>query len=150
VSRKALAKILVRVALTWLVVAAVLSGVGMGTQPAGASRSCLYFEFAKSTNTNSTLYWRWMDDYGRCVYSASWRAGSGTTTDPCQVSAGWLPNGWYDLKSAGHQDSYSGTTIWGRIWSLQDKACSNGTRPSPVKWWTLSARSAGPITLARF
>ncbi len=94
---------------------------------AEAARSCLYFEFAKGTNSNSTLYWRYMDDYGRCIYAVSWRAGSGVTTDPCQRYYGWLPNGWYDLKATGHVHDYGGTSIWGRVWSLQDKACKDGT-----------------------
>ncbi len=124
---RGLSRILPTVVMAWLIVMAFVFATAVNAPRAQAARSCLYFEFVKSTNTNSTLYWRWMDDYGRCIYSASWRAGSGVTTDPCQLNAGWLPNGWYDLKSTGHQDSYSGTSIWGRVWSLQDKACSNGT-----------------------
>ncbi len=97
---------------------------------AHAARSCLYYEFVKDTNVHSDLNWRYVDDYGRCIRVHNYRAGSGTTTDPCQINKGWLPNGWYDLSSSGptgHADNYSGSTIWGRVWHLQDKKCHDGT-----------------------
>lgn len=53
-----------------------------------------------------------------------WRAGSGTSTNPCEVNRGWLPNGWYDLW--GHWDDYD-QTIKGRVWWLEDMRCHNGT-----------------------
>lgn len=96
------------------------------TEPANAVTSCMYFDFAKSTNINSTLTWKWYDSYGRCIYSASWRAGSGTTTDTCESFAGWLPNGWYDSPS-GMNNNWNGNEIKGRVWTLQNKNCNDGT-----------------------
>jgi hypothetical protein len=95
-------------------------------QPANAVPSCAYFDFDKGTNINSTLTWKWYDNFGRCLYSNSWRAGSGKTTDPCQSFQGWLPNGWYDSPS-GMRHQWQGQSIWGRVWTLQNKQCSNGT-----------------------
>ncbi|GIU99798.1 MAG: hypothetical protein KatS3mg014_1414 [Actinomycetota bacterium] len=57
---------------------------------AHAARSCLYYEFVKGTNVSSDLNWWYMDDYGWCIRVHNYRAGSGTTTDPCQINEGWL------------------------------------------------------------
>jgi hypothetical protein len=97
----------------------------VAASPASAARPCAYFEFDKGTNLNSTLLWRYVNDFGQCTLSHSYRAGSGDTTDPCQVNHGWLPNGWYDVTF--HQNTYSGSLIFGRVWRLSDKACSGGT-----------------------
>jgi len=101
---------------------------------AQAQRSCHYFEFVKGTNINSTLRWWYTDQYGRCNRSVEWRAGSGTSTNACLRNAGWLPNGWYDLADGsnapqpiGHVNQYTGSSIFGRVWHLQDKRCSDGT-----------------------
>jgi hypothetical protein len=67
---------------------------------------------------------RWYDDNLNCL-ADSWRAGSGTNTDTCDVGDGWLPNGWYDLW--GMYDHKDGTAIDGRAWYLQDKQCHDGT-----------------------
>lgn len=136
-------RVLPRVALTWLMMVTFVVGAAVNAPPAAAARSCLYFEFVKNTNINSTLYWRWMDDYGRCLHSDSWRAGSGVTTDPCQTNQGWLPNGWYDLDSTGHVDGYGGMAIKGRVWSLQDKNCSDGTPRTELFIHTEETQSNG-------
>jgi hypothetical protein len=90
----------------------------------GAS-SAVYFDFHKVTNTGSTLIETWQDPSTGKVYAqASFRAGSGYTTDTCQVNAGWLPNGYYSIVS--HYDHYD-ATIKGRVWYLGEKQCYNGT-----------------------
>lgn len=94
---------------------------------ASAARPCAYFDFARGTNINSTLTWKYVNTFGQCTLSHSYRAGSGDSTDPCQTDHGWLPTGWYDLAPSYHQNTYSGSAIWGRVWRLQDKACSAGT-----------------------
>lgn len=111
---------------------ALLGGiVAVPATPAHAARSCAYFDFAKSSPNNSTLTWKYYDDFGRCIRAISWRAGSGVNTDPCDKSTtsspdgGWLPNGWYDVTAMQHD--WNGSAIWGRVWRLNDKACSDGT-----------------------
>lgn len=133
-----------RLAVALILLSGILAIQGPGEpRTARADRSCLYFEFDKGTNINSTLYWRWMDDLGRCIYSHSWRAGSGDTQDACQVNHGWLPNGWYDLKSTGHRDDYDGRLIKGRVWSLQDKACRDGIVRTALFIHTEETRAQG-------
>ncbi len=95
------------------------------TDNALANRSCNYLAFRKDTNNNSPLLAYWTFD-GNCAGSESWRAGSGTTTDTCEVNKGWLPDGWYDLQSPYMEHNYSGTAIRGRVWRLQDKKCWSG------------------------
>jgi hypothetical protein len=82
------------------------------------------FDFTKSTNLNSTLTIVWQQIPGH-FSTVSWRAGSGTSTDSCWISHGWLPNGWYDLW--GHWNNYDGSAIKGRVFYLQNKQCWNGT-----------------------
>lgn len=115
------------------IVLVVVAGAGVAAiiapREARAARSCEYFDFDKGTNVNSTLTLSWYDTLGRCLYSSSWRAGSGlppSGTDACEINVGWLPNGWYDSPS-GMTDHYEGSLIHGRVWRLQDKACSGGT-----------------------
>lgn len=110
--------------VTLLAVAGVIVTPGV----ASAARNCAFFDFAKGTNINSTLTWKYVDEYGRCILSHSYRAGSGVNIDPCDQNHGWLPDGWYDLKSTYHQNGYGGTYVKGRVWRLADKACQgNGT-----------------------
>lgn len=118
-------RVAILLALTLVALAAPMA------PPATAQRSCTYFEFIKSTNTNSTLRWWYYDpETGQCTRSVSWRAGSGENQNPCDKSipsdpdGGWLPNGWYDV--LGHWNTYAGTAIWGRVWRLADKYCSDG------------------------
>lgn len=93
---------------------------------ASASRSCHYLDFVKNSSNqqNSSIKYRYQDGEGRCSLSHSYRAGSGTTKNPCEKGKGWLPNGWYDVR---HYNEYAGTQIWGRVWHLQNKTCSDGT-----------------------
>lgn len=111
-----------RVALTTLLMAAT---VAVPATPASASRDCGYLDFTRINNTNSDLKLKTYEFGGACVTS-TWRAGSGTTTDPCQKNYGWLPTGWYDLW--GHWNGYSGDAIWGRVWYVQNKECGDGTQ----------------------
>jgi hypothetical protein len=102
--------------------AAVAAALTVG---AAAGRAAIYFDFHKVTNTGSSLMETWQDGSTGKVYAQqSWRAGSGYTTNGCQVDAGWLPNGYYTL--ASHQDHYD-LTIKGRVWHFDDKQCSDGT-----------------------
>jgi hypothetical protein len=105
--------------------AMLLVVVALPAHPAMASRSCEYFDFWRQTNTNSTLAWKYYGEGGTCNQIHTYRAGSGISTDACWVDHGWLPTGWYDLQE--HQNGWNGSAIWGRVWYLQDKACSDGT-----------------------
>ena len=90
------------------------------------ARAAVYFDFMRDTNTNSLLIETWQDAAtGRIYAQHSWRAGSGFTTNECQVGAGWLPAGTYNL--VGHWNHYDGSKIKGRVWQLSDKRCWNGT-----------------------
>jgi hypothetical protein len=90
--------------------------------PAGAANG--WWTFDRDTNVDSTLHWKWTYPPSPAQYSRSWRAGSGTTTDECQVGRGWLPAGWYAQN--GHWDHYDGSKIKGRVWWMQDKYCRDG------------------------
>jgi hypothetical protein len=90
--------------------------------PAAAANG--WWTFNRDTNIDSTLSWKWTYPENPAEYARSWRAGSGTTTDECQVGRGWLPAGWYTQK--GHWNHYDGSAIKGRVWWVQDKYCSNG------------------------
>lgn len=95
-------------------------------EPAAAVRSCNYFGFNFDSATDSRLTLHWINTTGSCVYSAQWRAGSGDgSTDPCAINHGRLPDGWYDSPS-GMINEYAGTTVWGRVWTLQDHICNSG------------------------
>ena len=82
------------------------------------------FTFYKQSNLSSTLTFGWTDPYDGLVYSDSWRAGSGVSTDTCWINHGWLPSGSYS--TVGHFDSYD-SDIKGRVWQLSDRQCYNGT-----------------------
>ena len=126
-----------RSALRYVLSLAVLVAPLIAPSPAGASRTCLHFEFVKNTPKNSTLkWWRFNNDPDRplCNQVSSWRAGSGRMKDGCEIGAGWLPNGWYDLWN--HSHSWGGKDIKGRVWYLQDKKCN------PDKGETLNWRTA--------
>jgi hypothetical protein len=102
-----------RAAIACVLVAAALA------IPANASAYRTWFEFGRQSNISSPL--TIATDYGGgFVSTATWRAGSGTSTDACWVSHGWLPTGWYDLW--GHWDNYNGK-IAGRVFYLQNKPC---------------------------
>jgi hypothetical protein len=113
-----------RTCAAWALLAAVVVAAVLATPvPAQGARNCAYFDFAKGTNINSTLTWKYVDGSGRCILSHSYRAGSGDNTDPCDPDHGWLPNGWNDLKSTYHQNGYNGSLIKGRVWHVDNKAC---------------------------
>ena len=93
-----------------------------GAAPAHAANG--WWTFDRNTNLSSTLTWKWTYPPSPTQYTHSWRAGSGVTTDECEVARGWLPSGWYAQK--GHWDHYDGSKIQGRVWWLQDKTCRDG------------------------
>lgn len=92
--------------------------------PATASPYYTWFEFTRQSNTWSPLTMAWELGPG-WVQTATWRAGSGVSTDACWVGHGWLPAGFYDLR--GQWDYFDGSAIKGRVFYLQDKPCWNGT-----------------------
>ena len=102
-----------------LLVALVLSTAA----PASAANG--WWTFNRNTNLNSTLTWKWTYPPSPADYSRSWRAGSGTTMDECEIGRGWLPAGWYAQK--GHWDHYDGSKVKGRVWWIQDKTCRDGS-----------------------
>lgn len=113
-------KIMIAMSICVVLIAALI----VVAPSASAARSCGYFDFKRVSNINSDLKLKMYDTLGSCVVS-TWRAGAGTTQDPCQRNYGWLPTGWYDMW--GHWNDYAGTAIRGRVWYVQDKACSDGT-----------------------
>jgi len=92
--------------------------------PGCAGASIGWFELARTSNTNSTLWWKYALDNDMVYTGSAWRAGTGSTTACNQVGRGWLPVGWYD--TWGHWDNYDGL-IKGRVFYLQDKRCGDGT-----------------------
>jgi hypothetical protein len=105
-----------------LAVVATLAAAAL-TLPSPSLAYPTWFEFARHSNTFSTLTMVWHIGAG-WYGTQSWRAGSGVSTDACWVGHGWLPTGYYDLK--GHWDNYN-AAIAGRVFYLQDKQCWNGT-----------------------
>jgi hypothetical protein len=86
----------------------------------------VFFAFHRYSNTNSLLTENLQDVYsGQILVQQSFRAGSGTSTNECYLSHGWLPTGWYDI--VGHFDHYNASLIKGRVWQLSDKRCMGGT-----------------------
>jgi hypothetical protein len=73
------------------------------------------------------LYQRQAGGAWKVVETKSWRAGSGLPgragRNSCARSRGWLPNGTYRLRQS---NNYRGNVIRGRVFRLDDKACSNG------------------------
>lgn len=106
-----------------LIVAAAATALAVPVANANAS---VWMNFARGSNTWSTLRFTWQNDAtGVQRATQAWRAGSGSSTDECWVSHGWLPAGMYDV--LGHFDGYNGSLIKGRVWQLQDKRCNGGT-----------------------
>lgn len=90
-----------RRAISWLVLLAACSAALILIAP-GTSRATTYygyFEFFRSSNTNSTLVWEYWEDFER-VRQVSWRAGSGSTTNECEVGKGLAPRG--NIRQLGH------------------------------------------------
>lgn len=92
--------------------------------PTGAQSTTYYFQFDKGTNTNSRLNLIKVRS-GQQTKVASWRAGSGVTTNECEKNKGWLPNGTYEIKR--YNTNYNGSLIKGYAFQLNDKKCENGT-----------------------
>jgi len=107
-----------------LFVAVALCALALLAVPREGKAWLTWFDFQRVSNTSSVLTMTWEQIPGH-YSTASWRAGSGTSTDACWIAHGWLPTGWYDL--TGHWDYYDGSAIKGRVWHLQDKPCWNGT-----------------------
>jgi hypothetical protein len=75
------------------------------------------WHFLRKTNTNSELSWTYTDGVG--IYEIGpLRAGSGVTTNECEVNKGWLPRAVYDL--VDHTHHKTGSAIFGRTWQLSD------------------------------
>jgi hypothetical protein len=113
--------------------AAILSAVGIWL-PTGAVGAVTTWDYHRDSLINATLTIKLSDpETGRIYGSQAWRAGSGTVQDACNKAdpahgdnvGGWLPTGLYDIK--GHYHHYNGSSVRGRVWRLQDKACSDGT-----------------------
>lgn len=121
------ARLSVRVLSVALLICVIVAGQA---QPASAAIVDAWFDFTRSSNTNSTLRWKTVDHADQVTTWKSWRAGSGENTNECDKSissdpdGGWLPAGWYDVTS--HTHSFSGSAIYGRVWQLNDKYCSDG------------------------
>jgi hypothetical protein len=115
----------------------------VGVVPAAHAANIGWFDFKRSSNTNSTLVFKWsLDGHPETVYSGpSWRSGSGSNTNECDKGVGWLPLGWYD--TWGHWDNYTGSAIQGRVWYLQNKNCSNGTTRDSLFIHTQETSSQG-------
>jgi hypothetical protein len=101
-----------------LVLATATAALVLITAPGAAGGN---FDFKRVTNNNSTLKWVYACGTGVC--SVTWRSGSGTTTDECQVNQGWLPAGWYNRIAVYH--NYD-ATIKGRAFYVENKQCWSG------------------------
>ena len=107
-------------------IAATLVAIGLQTALVVAPANALtpgWFQFDRYSNTNSNLFWMLQTSSGTKWWY--YRAGSGTSTDECWVSHGWLPGGWYDMW--GMWDTYNGGQIFGRVFRLSDHTCKNGS-----------------------
>ena len=86
---------------------ALLAALALCWIAAPASAANGWWTFDRDTNLDSTLTWKWTYPPSPAQYSRSWRGGSGTTMDECEIGRGWLPAGWYAQK--GHWDHYDGS-----------------------------------------
>lgn len=118
---------LFRTSLIALMVVIASLAVESPAHAAATFDSWFVFDKNSSDPTNSTLHWysyRSDLDPPRLVTHKTWRAGSGTgSTDDCYSSHGWLPNGWYSVR---FDHDYDGTKIWGYVFALNNKVCSDG------------------------
>jgi hypothetical protein len=103
---------------------AVLAALVIACVASPATAANGWWTFDRDTNLSSTLTWKWTYPPSPTQYSRSWRAGSGSDMDECEVGRGWLPAGWY--AQWGHWDHYDQDKIKGRVWWVQDKTCRNG------------------------
>ena len=114
-----------------LVVAASLFVAAPAESAAATWRGVLTFDKNWQNQFSSRLTWqlyqRQAGGAWKVVETKSWRAGSGLPgrvgRNSCARSRGWLPNGTYRLRQS---NNYRGNVIRGRVFRLDDKACSNG------------------------
>ncbi len=91
--------------------------------PPGSGGDVMSFGKWDQNISDSALY-----IYDNGSHYSTQRAGSGNgNLDECVSSAGPLPDGTYSGTSTWHQDAFSGSAIYGRVYRLQNKACYNGT-----------------------
>ncbi|MET8828028.1 L,D-transpeptidase family protein [Streptomyces sp. NPDC004610] len=95
-----------------------------GPEADAAAATTYYLKFDKKTVTNSRLYLM-KSVAGPDKVVASYKAGSGTTTNACSVGRGWLPNGSYKIEF--HRKNFDGI-INGYVIKVSDKRCSGGTQ----------------------
>lgn len=108
----------------WKAAASASVAVLLTSSPAWAGMN---FKYDRDSRIHGTLHARYLNQYGQYTGTeGTQRAGSGSTTDACQKNYGWIPDGWYNLKSPGHIHHFAGSAIQGRIWRLSDKACHTG------------------------
>jgi len=94
-------------------------------------RAVLTFEKNPQHQFQSRMVWRLYQRRAggawKLMQTNSWRAGSGLPgkdgRNSCATSKGWLPNGTYQVRQS---DDYHGNVIKGRVFRLDDKACSSG------------------------
>jgi hypothetical protein len=114
-----------------LVVAAPLFVAAPAESAQATWRGVLTFDKNWQNQFSSRLTWqlyqRQAGGAWKVVETKSWRAGSGLPgragRNSCARSRGWLPNGTYRLRQS---NNYRGNVIRGRVFRLDDKACSNG------------------------
>ncbi|MCB5167749.1 hypothetical protein LG634_23320 [Streptomyces bambusae] len=97
---------------------------GPATADAPAAVPAYYLKFDKSSVTNSRLYLM-KSVAGPDRVLASYKAGSGQTTNTCTLNKGWLPNGTYNIEF--HRTNFDGI-INGYVIKISDKKCHNGTK----------------------
>ncbi|HEX5467745.1 MAG TPA: hypothetical protein VFW80_01710 [Gaiellaceae bacterium] len=103
---------------------ALVAALVLAWTSAPAQAATGWWTFNRNTNLDSRLSWKWTYPPSPTEYTRSWRAGSGTSKDECELGNGWLPAGWYSLR--GHWKDYDASKIKGRVWYVQDKVCRNG------------------------
>lgn len=74
--------------------------------------------------TNSKLYLM-KSVAGPDKVLASYKAGSGQSTNACILNRGWLPNGTYNIEF--HRKNFDGI-INGYVIKISDHKCHNGTK----------------------
>jgi lipoprotein-anchoring transpeptidase ErfK/SrfK len=98
-------------------------------ETSASAKSFRYLEFDKNPKspTNSRLRLIRYDSSAspKRKVLRSYRAGSGTTTNPCSIGKGWLPNGNYKIEF--HQKNFDGI-INGNVIKISNKKCGSVTR----------------------
>lgn len=126
-------------------VVAVAGLAGTASLPAHAAQestkaaaASYYLHFDKGSNTNSRLY---LKQSGTNRVIASFRAGSGVTTNECTRNKGWLPTKTYTIKR--WHKTYNGSFIKGYAFQLNDTRCKNGTPRTELFIHSEMTRSGG-------